>query len=94
METEFMLRNSPPKAFWRAISVQITARKPAETTLTGKSVCGQSDIPHQTHFWRGIPPRMRTPNHIIILPNHKERGVYLMLFFRLHFFVGFFSKTL
>lgn len=45
-----MLRDSPPKAFWRAISVQITVRKPVGTPLAGKNFRGQREIARQTHF--------------------------------------------
>ena len=45
-----MLRNNPSKAVWRGKSVQITVRKPAETTLAGKNVRGQHEIARQNHF--------------------------------------------
>ena len=50
MESGFMLRNNPSKAVWRGKSVQITVRKPAETTLAGKNVRGQHEIARQNHF--------------------------------------------
>lgn len=45
-----MLRNNPSKAVRRGKTVQITVRKPAETTLTGKNARRQHDIPRQSHF--------------------------------------------
>jgi hypothetical protein len=50
LEIEHILRNNPQKAFWRGKSVQITARKPAKTTLAGKIGRGLHEIPRQIHF--------------------------------------------
>ncbi|WP_320164988.1 hypothetical protein [uncultured Trichococcus sp.] len=47
---EFMLRKKPPKAVRRGKTVQITVIKPAKTTLAGKNVRGQHEIPRQIHF--------------------------------------------
>ena len=47
---EFMLRKNPPKAVRRGKTVQITVIKPAKTTLAGKNVRGQHEIPRQNHF--------------------------------------------
>ncbi len=45
-----MLRKNPPKAVRRGKKVQITVIKPAKTTLAGKNVRGQHEIPRQIHF--------------------------------------------
>jgi hypothetical protein len=50
MGNEFMLRKNPPKSLWRGKPVKITVTKPAETTLAGKNVRGQRNIPRQNHF--------------------------------------------
>jgi len=66
---EFMLKNPPPKPFWRGKSVQIIVRKPAEATLAGKNVHGNNKIPLQNHFGgesrQEIEPQTRqSDNHI------------------------------
>ncbi|HRF51235.1 MAG TPA: hypothetical protein PKV29_00925, partial [Trichococcus flocculiformis] len=38
------------KPVWRGKTVQIAVRKPAETTLAGKNVRGQREVPRQTYF--------------------------------------------
>ncbi len=45
-----MLSNNPPKAVRRGKTTQTTVRKPAKTTLAGKNVRGQHEIPRQNHF--------------------------------------------
>ncbi|MPN18184.1 hypothetical protein SDC9_165542 [bioreactor metagenome] len=56
-----MLKNSPPKVLWRAISVQTTVIKPAETTLAGENVRGQLEIHRQIHFDGESRHELRTP---------------------------------
>ena len=46
----YEVRNSPPKALWRAIFVQITVKKTAKTILAGKNVRGRCMIPRKKTF--------------------------------------------
>jgi hypothetical protein len=45
-----MIRNNPSKPLWWGKTVQITVRKPTKSTLAGKNVRGQHDIPRENHF--------------------------------------------
>ena len=64
-----MNRDSPPKAFWRAISVPNTVRKPAETNLAGKNDKGPHEIPRLSPFGGGKTAPRREPGYRLLISN-------------------------
>jgi hypothetical protein len=48
MGIEFMLRENPPKTFWRGKTSSDNLRFPVKTNLAGKNVRGQHEITRQS----------------------------------------------
>jgi hypothetical protein len=69
-----MLKNNPPKPFWRGKLVQITIRKPAKTTLAGKNIRGNHKIPHQNPFSGETRHELDPQTRQNIPPNQKKEA--------------------
>jgi hypothetical protein len=74
-----MLRENPPKPIWRGKTPSDNTRFPVKTTLAGKNVLEQHEIPRQNHFGGEIRHEFEHPTAKKRLPRFFETASFSRL---------------